>query len=156
MRKKLCRDCDKKKPADQFYSCKRKKDGLQTYCKPCYNTRMKVSYNLHRKKRIHQMVEANRTRTKYIQSLKHMRPCADCKVPYPHYVMDFDHVRGKKKFNLSIACQRSNKAVLEELAKCDIVCANCHRLRTHRRGKWQQVPPTGLRLVASTNGKRLT
>ncbi len=49
--------------------------------------------------------------------------------------MDFDHVRGKKRFNIS---QYSNKVVSlevvkEEVAKCEIVCSNCHRHRTHVR-----------------------
>ena len=34
--------------------------------------------------------------------------------------------------DISSMCGFSNKKVLEEIAKCDIVCANCHRIRTHR------------------------
>lgn len=64
------------------------------------------------------------------------QPCADCGVQYPSYVMDLDHVpeRGKKKFNMSR--QRGGFSVdelREELVKCDPVCANCHRERTHQR-----------------------
>lgn len=59
-------------------------------------------------------------------------PCADCGRTHPYYVMDFDHVRGNKKFNLSVAASktRSIKSVKEEIKKCDVVCANCHRYRT--------------------------
>jgi hypothetical protein len=51
--------------------------------------------------------------------------------------MDFDHVRGEKKFNIKQAAQRrlGTRALLEEIAKCELVCANCHRLRTLRRGQ---------------------
>ncbi len=47
--------------------------------------------------------------------------------------MDFDHVRGEKKFNLGsvLALNVSAEILDEEIAKCDIVCANCHRIRTH-------------------------
>ena len=62
-------------------------------------------------------------------------PCLDCKVRYPNYVMDFDHVRGEKSFNLAKAVDDnvSVEKLLAEVAKCDIVCSNCHRERTHTR-----------------------
>lgn len=62
------------------------------------------------------------------------KPCSDCGTNYPHYVMDFDHVRGEKLYNVSevwrIASQRK---LLAEIAKCDVVCSNCHRQRTWSR-----------------------
>lgn len=60
------------------------------------------------------------------------KPCLDCGVSYPYYVMDFDHVRGEKLFNLSevVNGAQSKKVILEEIAKCEVVCANCHRIRT--------------------------
>jgi hypothetical protein len=51
-------------------------------------------------------------------------------------VMDFDHREGELKTdnvaNL-VASPHSMKKLLEEIAKCDLVCANCHRIRTHAR-----------------------
>ena len=48
--------------------------------------------------------------------------------------MDLDHVRGPKEFKVSEAVQKayviSVESVRAEIAKCDVVCANCHRLRT--------------------------
>jgi hypothetical protein len=63
------------------------------------------------------------------------RPCADCGIQYAPWQMDFDHVRGIKVMGLA---RRGTTAftirkVLEEIAKCEVVCANCHRDRTHRR-----------------------
>lgn len=57
------------------------------------------------------------------------RPCADCNVSYPPVVMDFHHVRGVKKYNISKFGSRSTSSLLREMAKCDILCANCHRIR---------------------------
>jgi hypothetical protein len=64
-------------------------------------------------------------------------PCADCGHSYPHYVMDFDHREGEiKLFNIASRV-RGNvtaprlEAIRQEIAKCDVVCANCHRERTH-------------------------
>lgn len=57
-------------------------------------------------------------------------PCTDCGLSYPYYVMDFDHKRDKK-FNLAQARRQGMNIVKQEIAKCDVVCANCHRQRTH-------------------------
>ncbi len=67
----------------------------------------------------------------FIDSLKDC-PCTDCGESYPACVMDFDHVRGEKLFNVTSMKGRSpsEAAILEEVAKCDVVCANCHRIRT--------------------------
>jgi hypothetical protein len=70
----------------------------------------------------------------YLRDIKGRTPCADCKIQYPYYVMDFDHVRGKKHANVMELVQTlSKKKIDEELAKCEIVCSNCHRVRTHMR-----------------------
>lgn len=77
----------------------------------------------------------NRRRKRdYLANLKDV-PCADCGQRYPFFVMDFDHVRGEKKFNLSRVASvgHSWAVIIEEAAKCDVVCANCHRIRTHTR-----------------------
>ena len=48
--------------------------------------------------------------------------------------MDFDHVRGKKHANvMELIPTLSKKKIDEEIAKCEIVCSNCHRARTHSR-----------------------
>lgn len=62
----------------------------------------------------------------------------DCGNEYPYYVMDFDHVRGTKKFGINgTSDSHGIKAILEEVEKCDIVCSNCHRIRTARRAGYE-------------------
>jgi hypothetical protein len=62
------------------------------------------------------------------------KPCADCRIQYHPVVMDFDHRPGTiKSFNISMSWGRSLDVLLAEIAKCDIVCSNCHRLRTGAR-----------------------
>ncbi len=58
-------------------------------------------------------------------------PCVDCKNTYPPCVMDFDHVRGEKFKNLAAMPGYPEDIILEEIAKCDLICSNCHRIRTH-------------------------
>lgn len=63
------------------------------------------------------------------------RPCMDCGVEYPYYVMQFDHVRREKVCDLSTAMQRGMaiERVQAEIEKCEVVCANCHAIRTWTR-----------------------
>lgn len=68
-----------------------------------------------------------------IKELKESNPCKDCGIKYPHYIMDFDHLNPEEK-SFSIATHngsKSLKTLLDEIAKCEIVCANCHRERTY-------------------------
>ena len=93
-------------------------------CRPCLN---KVVYRF-REKRYGPIRD-------YIMEAK-CRPCADCGRSFPHYVMDFDHLPGAdKKFILSRykVETRTMQEVVEEIAKCEVVCANCHRVRTFER-----------------------
>jgi predicted HNH restriction endonuclease len=65
-------------------------------------------------------------------------PCTDCGFRFPHFVMEWDHVpgRGKKRCSVSTFYGRikvTAKTFVAELAKCDLVCANCHRTRTYNR-----------------------
>jgi hypothetical protein len=60
------------------------------------------------------------------------RPCADCGVKYPPYVMQFDHLSDKHfAIGSAHATGQSVEQLLDEIQKCDVVCANCHAVRTY-------------------------
>lgn len=62
----------------------------------------------------------------------------DCGKSYPSYVMDFDHrEQDKKKFEISTFGTKCAERVLSEIQKCDLVCANCHRVRTYGKNQFQ-------------------
>ena len=63
------------------------------------------------------------------------RHCVDCGDDDP-LVLEFDHLENKL-FNISKGLRdRSWQTVIDEIGKCDVVCANCHRRRTARRGRF--------------------
>lgn len=68
---------------------------------------------------------------KFLWSIKSV-PCMDCGGRFPPHVMDFDHREPDKKLASinTFLCRQSWTKLKEEIAKCDIVCANCHRMRT--------------------------
>lgn len=86
----------------------------------------------------------DRTTKQAIKDYKENHPCSDCSESYPYYVMEFDHVpeRGKKTIDISLALQRRWKfeRILKEIEKCDVVCANCHRIRTFGTSSRTKVP----------------
>lgn len=72
-----------------------------------------------------------------LNNYKLTKQCADCdRVFDKPYHLDFDHLPGSdKKFNLSkIGGGRSWPSIMAEVDKCEVVCALCHRTRTHERG----------------------
>jgi L-lysine 2,3-aminomutase len=79
---------------------------------------------------------AQKTKQQYkkrLAEIKQASGCVDCGINN-HIVLDFDHLRDKK-YNVSrmIHDGFSWKAILKEISKCEVVCANCHRIRTHDR-----------------------
>lgn len=71
-------------------------------------------------------------RTIYLLSYFESHPCIECGEADP-VVLEFDHL-GDKTFNIGSGIAYRNWAsILEEIAKCEVVCANCHRRRTARR-----------------------
>lgn len=70
----------------------------------------------------------------FINDLKSRTPCVDCKQYFPFYVMQFDHVIGEKLFNIGNKCEQVGWATLKaEIAKCEIICGNCHLTRSYLR-----------------------
>jgi hypothetical protein len=98
---------------------------------------------MHEKERVRQAVSSYRTpNNRWLKEYKESNPCSDCRNFYPYYVMDFDH-RGEKMKNVSQMRSSPLWKIKEEVAKCDLVCANCHRHRTHERG-YSSRPIAGL------------
>jgi len=97
-----------------------------------------VHHHLHveaRRKSLSRQRKARKGMRVWVKELKESTPCTDCGQFFPHYVMDFDHVRGTKIENVSKLYRGlgGKKKIIEEIEKCEIVCSNCHRIRTHER-----------------------
>lgn len=64
-----------------------------------------------------------------ITDLKAQTLCVDCHLRWHPRVMEFHHVRGVKSFALAASAGYGWDRVREEIAKCDLLCSNCHRIR---------------------------
>lgn len=89
-------------------------------------------WNAKNRKRINsQRLICKKARLELINRYK-LKPCADCGVQYNPWVMDFDHL-GEKKFTIANGYHKNLETVKAEIAKCEVVCSNCHRERTYHR-----------------------
>ena len=77
----------------------------------------------------------------FIREFKEGKACLDCRLVWPHYVMDFDHLRDKVQTVSVLGKTGTLTRIKDEIAKCELVCSNCHRIRTYsRRGLETGVP----------------
>ena len=123
----------------EFHKHAKRADGLQVYCKSCRAVIDHERYlRQHGARTRRRVFAANRANANWMRELKSGRPCADCGRTFPPEVMQWDHLPGTRKLgNLSTHFRgRSRAAILEELAKCELVCANCHAMRTFERAGW--------------------
>lgn len=98
-----------------------------------------VWYPKNKKKHIGYVKSLKAKVREFIKSYKSAAKCADCGYSGKNapYVLDFDHRDGKanKTFMIGdwVKSALSIEKIKLEMAKCDLVCANCHRIRTHKR-----------------------
>lgn len=125
-------------PASGFNRNRSRKDGRASYCRGCERTHTRAYYRKNRVAFIAMIGRRNKAlrlkRRQMLDALKKI-PCADCRGRFNPWQMDFDHVRGKKCGEVARIANRgwSVARLNKEIKKCDIVCSNCHRQRTHDR-----------------------
>lgn len=134
---KMCSECKQVKDAFDFAFRNKIKGILQSSCKSCKNSyssdHYKSNLNYYKNKAYHSNKRLKKKLHSIIDELKNV-PCMDCQKIYPPYVMDFDHLRDKCfDIGSAISTQKSLSLILEEITKCEVVCANCHRDRTYKR-----------------------
>ena len=69
---------------------------------------------------------------KFIHKEKLKRGCACCGYSASAYALDFDHIDpGTKAYDVAKMATRRLDKIQEEIAKCQVLCANCHRVKTN-------------------------
>lgn len=119
---------------------------ISRYSSPRYKCRCDdcrkamTDYQRSRRNALPDVVEKNRRKVaerreklaKLNRKLKEGKPCTDCGIIYPFFVMQFDHLDGSDKVT-TVSRLWSEKTIIEEASKCELVCANCHAIRTYVR-----------------------
>lgn len=134
---KQCSRCKETKPVVDFAWRRRDRGQRDTYCRPCRAKYKQEHYARNKERYIASAARRNRRvaeeRWLFLIEYFATHPCFDCGESDP-MVLEFDHL-GEKSFGISGGLRyRRWEEVLAEMAKCDVVCANCHRRRTAHRG----------------------
>lgn len=141
---KTCQSCNVEKSLSEFHNRARSTDGKQTRCKECNREQRKAYYRT-----AHGKAKNNASSIAYNRGIRIVHrnnlyeyllnnPCVDCSESDP-IVLEFDHIDPKTKcFDISKAVRsgKSWEKVLEEIVKCVVRCANCHKRRTAEQFGW--------------------
>lgn len=130
---KVCSKCKEEKSVDEFH---RRRDKWQPYCKSCKKEN-DAEYRLAnmdyfiRKKKLQKIAFR-----RWYFKLK-SGPCSDCGNTFHPVAMQWDHLpEFEKSSGIATLYQHCNRtAILEEIQKCDLLCSNCHAIRTWERTK---------------------
>lgn len=134
-----CRDCRKEKPATEFTI---RAGNPTNWCRLCKRT---YDANYHKTRapevkalKLDKMKIRQLDLKQKLWDYKTSHPCIDCAESDP-IVLEFDHRDSNTKENdicRMVAAKFSWAAIVREIEKCDVRCANCHRRRTHKQFGW--------------------
>ena len=149
-----CRVCGETRPLSDFPFRSLKRQTRQWICLSCQRLYTKSWYVRNRRRHIANVGERSRNATVILKGLVRAylleHPCVDCGETDPT-VLDFDHLRDKRA-NISylVGAGLSWTAVQEEIAKCQVRCANCHRRRTAVTAGYYRALASHARMVGRT------
>jgi hypothetical protein len=148
METRICTKCGEERPIEDFTFKSIAKGIRHTRCRDCTREAVREHYQAHQSYYVRKARERNAeivaAQREWIMNYLELHHCVDCGEADPR-CLDFDHVRGKKRCDISkMVGDYGWAAIEEEIAKCEVRCANCHRKRTVERREaarsWQGRP----------------
>jgi hypothetical protein len=131
MKTRICSTCKIEKPIEEFVKNKYKSSGFSWYCKLCKSAIDKEYYKTHIKRQEQTKIRRDKVRKfnkTIIKSYLQFHNCVMCNNTDIR-VLEFHHRNPKEKeYCISMMLTHNSDNLLRELNKCDIVCANCHRI----------------------------
>ena len=138
MTTKICPGCNQPRDAEADFSWSIRGIKRHSRCNTCRSKERSERYERNKEAELAYKYERqDRKREearKYVWDYLSRKTCVDCG-EYDPLVLTFDHVRGNKKMNVSQMVNQgySFEAIREEMAKCEVVCNNCHLRREKKR-----------------------
>ena len=135
---KRCKQCDTSLDITMFPYRDGSKRLRRSWCVDCCYLKGK-QWRRTRSPKQQVIIKARRkevlnTSREFVNELKD-NPCMDCGGKFPPCAMDYDHRDPSiKKHGVGTMLTSTKETILADIAKCDLVCANCHRVRTFKRG----------------------
>ena len=139
--KKHCPGCDRDLDLDDFAWKNIAKGIRQTWCRQCLKEANRLHYlnntQIYINRAMSRNLRSNAENKQKLMAYLQGHPCTDCGNSDVR-VLEFDHVRGKKIKNIAEMLRHgaSWSSIEAEIAKCEVRCANCHRIKTMEQGGW--------------------
>jgi hypothetical protein len=135
-----CAICKVEKDESEYNKKSNRKDGLQVHCRECNRQRSRNYYKNNHDKQLKEVYKRKRRvineHRKFLFDFYKKNPCVDCGETDP-LVLELDHQRDKiMEVSRMISGGWSKQKVLDEIAKCEVRCANCHRRKTAKDQGW--------------------
>lgn len=125
---RICACCGQTKLGRDFYRNARRADGLSHWCKRCVGDARPIPTAEELVQRQRRDADRARAFRELIEQSKDT-PCSRCGERFPVVCMDFHHRDPATKFKgVAVMSRCSLDRVRAEIAKCDVLCANCHRI----------------------------
>ena len=144
MKTKKCNRCHIIKDISQFSINKGRYDGLQSFCRECNSKYLKEHYKKNKKYYINKAAKLKDKTRRFVQNIKNESECKLCKENHPACLVFHHNDPNKKDIDVSrtvVSCW-STKRIKQEIKKCTILCANCHR-KLHYEEKTKTSSSTG-------------
>jgi DNA-directed RNA polymerase subunit M/transcription elongation factor TFIIS len=131
---KFCRVCnDLLVPGDNWSHTSVKNS--RRYCDTCGPKADAARYIADRESINKRTRERAAETTAWMRAIKKESGCVDCGYNAHPSALDFDHIGDDKHFDIGSNTSASRERLQAEMDKCEVVCANCHRIRTYKRRK---------------------
>lgn len=134
---KFCGKCSRWLPTADFGPNRARGDGLQSQCNECRKATNHVYYVTTPERnveRVASLIDARQEVRAFVTEYFLSHPCVDCGST-DAVTLEFDHVRGRKSFEIGNSGHHRLQRVQEEIEKCEVRCANCHAIQTEGRRK---------------------
>lgn len=137
---KTCNKCLEEKSLDQFAWRSKAKGTKQSYCSPCKKDMDAANYSSNEQRRLSTaatQIELRNRNLTYMRDYLREHPCVDCGESDIR-VLDFDHLKDKVDNVTNLArLPCSIERLKDEIDKCEVRCANHHRIKTYERAGWK-------------------
>src|SRR5262249_12655903 len=134
MEQRLCRRCRIAKPIDGFPFVNERQGRRRFICNACRAVYNREHYKANKLAYVQKARDWRKSRRIELRTIVweyfNTHPCIDCGESDP-VVLEFDHVSKKKEAEVAVLVHKavSIETLMEEIAKCEVRCANCHRRR---------------------------
>ena len=138
---KLCSKCKNRKETTEF-SFKNKASGTRRAdCKECCKTNASNHYIENKESYKNGVLKRRKLAREWILGFLSVRACVDCSITDIR-VLEFDHTSDNKLYDVGLLVNKGYgiSTIKTEVEKCEVVCSNCHRIRTcERSNSYRQV-----------------